>query len=152
MDCDDVDALLASDAGERVDNEAGPAAEVSTTDESGAAAVDGPTGERPAVARVGRHHKGGNKWQSEQPVPWPNLFWPVFPKLVHRVSRLEAKGYVHHYQQKLQEDDADFALFCTQQREYAALRWATLTEDGRAYCESNCRGAGMYRATRLRAV
>ena len=91
----------------------------------------------PATARVGRHHKGGNKWQSQAPVPWPNLFWLVCPELCRRVGRLEHRGYVRLYQQMLHEDEVAFSRFREQQREYAALRWSVLSESDRQYCEKS---------------
>jgi hypothetical protein len=86
-----------------------------------------------------RERRGGSKrkWQAEQPVPWPNLYWLVDPTLCSRVGKLEHLGLVQEWQQQVREDEVFARQLSQAHRSYAATRWATLTQEDREYCLGN---------------
>lgn len=82
-----------------------------------------------------RRCRGKRKWSSEEPVPWPNMFWLACPDTVRRVGRLEHLGYVKRFQERLRADPALVAEFEANHRAYGARRWALLDAEDRAWCE-----------------
>ena len=91
-----------------------------------------------------RETRGGSlrKWLSASPVPWPNFYWLCCPALAARVGRLEHLGLVQEWQKEIAHDSTTpFALeLAAAHRQYGAARWAALSDDDRAYCESQHEG------------
>ena len=91
-----------------------------------------------------RETRGGSlrKWLSASPVPWPNFYWLCCPALAARVGRLEHLGLVQEWQNEIAGDSTTpFALeLAAAHRQYGAARWAALSDDDRAYCESQHEG------------
>jgi len=91
-----------------------------------------------------RERRGGSKrkWLAEQPVPWPNYYWLCCPALAARVGRLEHLGLVQEWQNEVARDSAaPFAVaLAAAHREYAAVRWAALTDEDRTFCEAQHEG------------
>ena len=76
-----------------------------------------------------RRCRGKRKWSSEEPVPWPNMFWLACPDTVRRVGRLEHLGYVKKFQERLKADPALVAEFEANHRAYGARRFALLDDE-----------------------
>ena len=84
-----------------------------------------------------RDIRGGsaNKWKDDAPVPWPNMYWLVDPELSRHAGRLEHEGLVQSWQKEVNTNAAFAAELERAHREYAATRWALLTDEDRRYCE-----------------
>jgi hypothetical protein len=82
--------------------------------------------------------------------PWPNLFWLTCPEALRRVGRLEHNGRIRSFQERIHGDDEARAVFNAQHARFAALRWKTLTEEDRAWCEE--RGGAYVDALKERGI
>jgi len=92
------------------------------------------------------------KWacDAETRLLWPNLFWLTCPEALRRVGRLEHNGRIRSFQERIHEDEAARAVFNAQHARFAALRWGTLTDEDRAWCEE--RGGAYVEALRDRGI
>ena len=83
-------------------------------------------------------------------LPWPNLFWLTCPEALRRVGRLEHNGRIRSFQARIHGDENARAIFNAQHARFAALRWNTLTDEDRAWCEE--RGGAYVETLRDRGI
>ena len=93
------------------------------------------------------------KWDSRSgtaPVPFPNTFWLVCPKVTARVGALEHQGLIARYKERLEEESnhTERAAFTAAHERCAQLRWSLLTSEDKSYAqekgyEEALRGTGI---------
>eukprot|EP01052_Picozoa_sp_SAG31_P027974 SAG31_NODE_2663_length_5278_cov_29.536011_4_plen_352_part_00 len=74
-----------------------------------------------------------NRGDRRGPVPWPNLYFLVCPRLIRAVGALEDAGWIQTMEAWLQADEALMKSLVDTHESYAAERWEFLTEEDRAY-------------------
>lgn len=85
--------------------------------------------------------------EGDRLIPFPTLYWLTCPSLRAAVSRIERGGAIAELRREIAAD-ADFAEMVRRDHaEYAALRWAMLTDDDRT---AATRDPSMHR--RLRTI
>ena len=67
------------------------------------------------------------------PVPWPNLYFLVCPKLIRAVGGLEDAGWIQIFEQRLQTDEELMGEHIATHESFAVERWDLLTPEDRAY-------------------
>eukprot|EP01051_Picozoa_sp_SAG22_P011589 SAG22_NODE_1129_length_5458_cov_33.388692_6_plen_278_part_00 len=77
--------------------------------------------------------KGRGSGDVAQPVPWPNLYFLVCPKLVQAVGALEEAGWIQQFEARLEADEALMDALVAEHAAFAAERWALLTRKDQQY-------------------
>jgi hypothetical protein len=111
---------------------------------TGVAARDPSTG-TPQVLTI---HPLRTTDRSAHRVPWVNIFWLTDPTLIRDIGRLETSGYIDAFCARLASDADAFAQHVRVHGEYAAERWALLSEADQAYAVAE----GYDRVLRLTGV
>jgi len=72
-----------------------------------------------------RRRKGGGKDFE----PFPTTYWLTCPTLKANISKLEDKGWVAKLETRLEKDEAALHAMANAHNEYAACRWALLSDE-----------------------
>ena len=75
--------------------------------------------------------KRGSKEVQKIGTPFPTLFWLTCPRISKAVAGLEQKGYVKKVEEIVRADKELSDRMLRSHKEYAAARWASLTQEDR---------------------
>jgi uncharacterized protein len=92
--------------------------------------------DKPAVLRMYPLRYDPKGRGSTDPVPWVNLYFLVCPRISSAIGRLEDKGFIEKFDQKLDSDPEFLHQYKHDHVAYAAERWALLNEDDKVYAEA----------------